>query len=867
MLATLSSRVKREGAGGKLNKWPSSTVARLHSLLHPVTVDRGDSGPAFQGASRNNEAGALVFSDTITNKESDAERRDIALTLIDVVTDMEGYTDQMDAFLSSLARLQPSCLSSDSTDITQNAMDILGRMPQVPQQVSRMPSLEGHEYLGAQAGKLRRISLDREVPKRHGNISDKAYMKEKHFNQWCEMDSLVWRTLVKDWPIDSNTLKILLWVASTAGRPDHSVANRVHAYITFLSQLFESVSHKRSNHQPPANSERHAKSEKLRWEIASIWKLYLSICWQRATMLLFYYTLRTIYEKGWSSERAALLNVRIPFPPVDALIFKQPKYMCSQAVALLRRSKAAPALDFRKLFESYEMIFRHRSARCHPSYPDYQCDSSDPMSCKRYHGQSDTPNQSCHDQSCKRRICRQVIWDESSFDAIEGCSRAVDISRTRLSPTSRLIYKAVDHTSLAISHVWSHGRGGRPETGINSCLHRAFVDVARRYHCSSYWIDTCCIPTDGPHRMEAIRGINAVFSGSRIVLICDKDIMCVDLKKKEWAQGLLATLVVADWNVRGWTLLEGLRGRSNVHLLCANNELVSLKRLFDTIFSSGGLDMIMFLAGVQHLLPGVSLSYEESGFLLGRRVASRPGDELIIWGLISQDAATQSGADTVRGVKRVRTGFLVSRLPRVNAKGLHWAPAAAHMRYDFSASDIDRRISEWTEETEGAFFATPPLSSPHTEHDFSGSDGEGSDWGEQTEAGLQATWLVHHIDKRRVRLAKDKHEPTFENFYAPVEVADAHLHLRFFRGGAQVPAIDEYEHLALLHPKRENADDPYDGIESQDWCRPLVLCGSADRNVWRWIRAFPCGYLGSGARDSGETLCLDHFSPEKIILD
>ncbi|KAL9067373.1 MAG: hypothetical protein Q9157_006827 [Trypethelium eluteriae] len=653
MLATLSSRVKREGAGGKLNKWPSSTVARLHSLLHPVTVDRGDSGPAFQGASRNNEAGALVFSDTITNKESDAERRDIALTLIDVVTDMEGYTDQMDAFLSSLARLQPSCLSSDSTDITQNAMDILGRMPQVPQQVSRMPSLEGHEYLGAQAGKLRRISLDREVPKRHGNISDKAYMKEKHFNQWCEMDSLVWRTLVKDWPIDSNTLKILLWVASTAGRPDHSVANRVHAYITFLSQLFESVSHKRSNHQPPANSERHAKSEKLRWEIASIWKLYLSICWQRATMLLFYYTLRTIYEKGWSSERAALLN----------------------------------------------------------------------------------------------------------------------------------------------------------------------------------------------------------------------DIMCVDLKKKEWAQGLLATLVVADWNVRGWTLLEGLRGRSNVHLLCANNELVSLKRLFDTIFSSGGLDMIMFLAGVQHLLPGVSLSYEESGFLLGRRVASRPGDELIIWGLISQDAATQSGADTVRGVKRVRTGFLVSRLPRVNAKGLHWAPAAAHMRYDFSASDIDRRISEWTEETEGAFFATPPLSGPHTEHDFSGSDGEGSDWGEQTEAGLQATWLVHHIDKRRVRLAKDKHEPTFENFYAPVEVADAHLHLRFFRGGAQVPAIDEYEHLALLHPKRENADDPYDGIESQDWCRPLVLCGSADRNVWRWIRAFPCGYLGSGARDSGETLCLDHFSPEKIILD
>ena len=51
-------------------------------------------------------------------------------------------------------------------------------------------------------------------------------------------------------------------------------------------------------------------------------------------------------------------------------------------------------------------------------------------------------------------------------------------------------------TTIAISHVWSHGQGGRPEDGMNQCLHERYKRIALLPDCDSYWMDTACIPND-----------------------------------------------------------------------------------------------------------------------------------------------------------------------------------------------------------------------------------------------------------------------------------------------------------------------------------------------------------------------------------
>jgi hypothetical protein len=126
---------------------------------------------------------------------------------------------------------------------------------------------------------------------------------------------------------------------------------------------------------------------------------------------------------------------------------------------------------------------------------------------------------------------------------------------------------------MAVSHVWSHGQGGRPEddpanegTGLNSCLHDRYVRISKAYGCDSYWMDTPCISTDHRLCQIAITNINQVFADSKLTLICDKDLMAIDIEplNVEVQESILATVLVCDWNVRAWTLLEALRDRRNL---------------------------------------------------------------------------------------------------------------------------------------------------------------------------------------------------------------------------------------------------------------------------------------------------------------
>lgn len=365
---------------------------------------------------------------------------------------------------------------------------------------------------------------------------------------------------------------------------------------------------------------------------------------------------------------------------------------------------------------------------------------------------------------------------------------------------------------LADAEAEDSGQGGRPETGFNNCLHLRYSRIARSLGCDSYWIDTTCIPNDHQLRAESISKINEVFMNAKVMLVCDKDIMGIDISNMTTAvcETLLVTAIVCDWNVRAWTFLEAFRARRTIHLLCKNNAVVHLKQVIEIVHRKGALDIGILLLAMPHFLPSLDdrilaspknwapeggrerfkagyLPVETSGGLLSHRAASRKGDDFVIWSLLMSDKTifynaeafwrsmqglafqTSARSGTVfSSAASIKIGYLVSSAPRLKTRGLGWAPASP-------ASDL----------------STKP------EQDYiDGFDGGPSEAGYITLDGLVADWLLCKIygtglwsmvSSLAARFCKESPESQFPRNLAIIRAR----HLQGYRWGAILRPIQE----------------------------------------------------------------------------
>ena len=103
---------------------------------------------------------------------------------------------------------------------------------------------------------------------------------------------------------------------------------------------------------------------------------------------------------------------------------------------------------------------------------------------------------------------------------------------------------------------------------------------------------------------EAISNINTIFLDSRVVLVCDRDLMQVDVSNVALPllESLLVGVLMCDWNIWAWTLLEAVKGRAKLHLLCKNNRTVDLQDLVQIVCSQGRLDVAIFTNLLDHML-------------------------------------------------------------------------------------------------------------------------------------------------------------------------------------------------------------------------------------------------------------------------
>lgn len=522
-------------------------------------------------------------------------------------------------------------------------------------------------------------------------------------------------------------------------------------------------------------------------------------------------------------------------------------YLCGWAYTTLQNDQNNVAMDLRRFHELYDNRFKGKNAICGLDFT--QCDGSSSYTCGRF---KDTQviNQSAHALGCGG-VCQRLFWDAASFLAVSG-PKAVDIEST---DERSIRYCLATKDTLTISHVWSHGQGGRPDnlgpegTGFNACLHRRYSDIAASFGYCSYWMDTPCIPSEPKLRWDCIQNITGIFAQSEKTLLCDRDLMSVDIStaSSDTYETLLAILLVCDWSMRAWTLLESIRTR-DLYLLCKHDQIISLAQVIVKVRQHGRIELPILFSRREYLLPhpdihdfnldlfetGELIVDEESwdvskGFisigeaaeLLSHRHPTRDGDDLLIWSLLIGDLEDE---DTIalwkRQVgKKISTGSLISSAPRLECMGLSWAPSSPVLRPKPGAHGQERKA--------------------HAPY-----DGGMTRQGLITADGLLSKWMVFRF------LTTEYSPPTQnENLTRSIE-----FHERLSAIVQQSTAEFKWGALLKTCPRRGPANVPIEYPKCKG--QMLVVCASKDGKRWQW----------RGIHEWDKSITLPRFTLGEILI-
>ncbi|KFY04599.1 hypothetical protein V491_09298, partial [Pseudogymnoascus sp. VKM F-3775] len=486
--------------------------------------------------------------------------------------------------------------------------------------------------------------------------------------------------------VDSNTILLALVTAHLNQTSHRLMGTQMTDYMKILSILLDEITAFEASLMTTLSGDLDISTHLHSCQVA---RAFVWTAWQRSLQISSYYFFGTRLRRECNIEdwypHPPQPYEDLPFSVVGNLLKTEEqadqacRYMCRHSFDLVRLSSFSTQ-DFRTLILCYNNQFCNRNPRCYQEDSEWvHCKPSAPF-CPRC-AQSAPEDQSAHDKDCARS-CQRIPWHRDSYLSTPA-PRSVDLSLHQSRAT--LQYRRATDQTLAISHVWSHGQGGRPEEGFNKCLHNRYSALAVHFGCDSYWIDAACIPSDKNLRSEAIKTINPIFKHSKVTLICDRDIMSIDAQdlSPEKCETLVSVLLLSDWNTRAWTLLEAIRGNRAIHLLCKDNNPVALRDILSLLYNQGSITLCALLIGSPHLLPMSEMDYnvglERAGVMLSRRFTSNEGDAIIIWSLLCGNDMAETKPERfwkARLRTRISTGFLMSTCERVNGvPGLSWAPA------------------------------------------------------------------------------------------------------------------------------------------------------------------------------------------------
>ncbi|KAA6415091.1 MAG: hypothetical protein FRX48_01843 [Lasallia pustulata] len=200
------------------------------------------------------------------------------------------------------------------------------------------------------------------------------------------------------------------------------------------------------------------------------------------------------------------------------------------------------------------------------------------------------------------------------------------------------------------------------------------------------------------------------------------------------------------------------------------------------------------------------LPIEAAGSLLSHRAASRPGDDIVIWSLLSGKKVFYNAKDFWRGQEgsTLYTGFLMSSAARLKVRGLRWAPSSPFAQLS-SPSDISGEV-----------------------HRYRAFESTFTKLGTIMKNGFMAEWLLCEIDGLGKSLTNFRRRTPRLNHGDGTNLKRIKVeYLRSYRRGA------------LLQPVHDPINDtsggpaPYRGDIRGTL---LAVCASNDhgKNGWRW---------------------------------
>ncbi|XXH01430.1 hypothetical protein Hte_007790 [Hypoxylon texense] len=424
---------------------------------------------------------------------------DIAIELVECAKDAEKHFELMDSRIQDLLTCTIPSQSKTESKHIHTAVSI-NRLPKSPLKLSEdlWSTFDANHYQYV--------------------LNNPQSNKFSTSNISTCMDSC-WERYRVTTAVDSTSIRLALITAYLDQTSHRGVSGELANYANILLRILGSLTSLEAGYT--AGDSRQLGLSPYQVARAFIWSV-----WQRSQLISLYSLLGTRLRREWNREfwypGEPEAYEELGFSVIGSSLRTEVQtdracpYMCRHPFQLLRLS-ASGTRDFRILIDRHNSQFGDQEARCYQRNSQWvHCESKTGF-CSRCNTAS-PENQSAHDKACPGG-CRRIVWDGDSYRSVRG-ARNVDFSSAQ--PGNTLKYRKATRKTLAISHVWSHGQGGRPEEIFNECLHNRYAAIAHGHGCDSYWIDAACIPFDEHLRSEAIKTINLIFRESKVTLYVTK---------------------------------------------------------------------------------------------------------------------------------------------------------------------------------------------------------------------------------------------------------------------------------------------------------------------------------------------------------